>query len=72
MTPAKKAAMLKAFDAFSARISDRYAEARVCLERGEYAEAQAILAALTTSHAKTSLSLRGVLIRDGMLEDDAK
>jgi hypothetical protein len=72
MTPAKKAAMLRAFDAFSARIAERYAEARACMEREDYAGAQAILASLTTSHAKTSLSLRGVLIRDGILEDDAR
>lgn len=62
--------MLKAFDAFAARIAERYAEARVCLERGEYEKAQEILATLATSHARTSMSLRGVLIRDGVLGED--
>jgi hypothetical protein len=64
--------MLKAFDAFSKRIADAYAEARKCLAEERYEDAQAILAQLTMSHAKTSLSLRGVLIRDGVIKEDDK
>jgi hypothetical protein len=70
MNPRKKTAMLAAFDAFSARIAARYNEVRVCLENDQYEEAQAILASLATSHAKTSLSLRGVLIRDGIIKEE--
>jgi len=68
----KQEAMLKAFDAFAERIAERYAEARQCLADGKYEEAQGILAALTTSHAKTSLSLRGVLVREGVIREDDK
>lgn len=72
MNARKEEAMLKAFDAFAKRIADRYAEARICLSEGKYEEAQAILAALTTSHARTSLSLRGVLVREGVIKEDDK
>lgn len=72
MNPAKKVAMLRAYDAFTARITQRYADARACLEADDYVGAQDILASLTTSHARTSLSLRNVLIRDGLMEDDSK
>lgn len=64
--------MLRGFDRFTARIAERYDEARACLDADKYEEAQAILASLTTSHAKTSLSLRSLLIREGLLEDDSK
>jgi len=62
-------AMLMAFDAFSDRIAKRYAETRDCLAAGRYEEAQILLADLAKSHAKTSMSLRGMLIRQGLLED---
>lgn len=71
MNPQKQAAMLKAFDAFAARIAERYAEARAFLAAGKYEEAQAILAQLTMSHAKTSLSLRNVLVRDGVIKEES-
>lgn len=71
MNPVKKAAMIKAFDAFSDRIAARYAEARQCLIEGEYEKAQSILASLATSHARTSMSLRGVLVREGLMKEDA-
>lgn len=70
MNARKKAAMLKAFDAFATRIAARYADAAECLRDGRYEEAQTILAELATSHAKTSLSLRGVLIRDGVIKEE--
>lgn len=72
MNAKKRAAMLKAFHAFASRIADRYAEAEECLARGEYEEAQRILSALAVSHAKTSMSLRNVLIRDGVIGGDEK
>lgn len=72
MNARKHEAMLKAFDAFANRIAERYAEARQYLADGEFEKAQEILAALTTSHAKTSLSLRGVLVREGVIKEDDK
>jgi hypothetical protein len=61
--------MMEGFDAFVARINLRYAEARACLDRGDYVEAHRILARITQSHAKTSVSLRNVLIKQGKLEE---
>jgi hypothetical protein len=68
----KEKAMLEAFDAFTHRITLRYAEARACLVKGDYVQAQQIMARLSTSHARTSLSLRNVLIKDGLLPEDEK
>lgn len=72
MDARKKAAMMKGFEAFMDRIEARYREAYAALERGEYVEAQRILAQLAQSHARTSMSLRGVLIREGLLKEDDK
>lgn len=72
MNARKKAQLLKAFKAFSKRITDRYADAYKALDEGDYVKAQGILAELALSHAKTSLSLRGVLIRDGLLPEEEK
>jgi hypothetical protein len=72
MDKRKHEAMLKAFDAFSNRITERYAEARAYLAAGKYVEAQSVLAGLAQSHAKTSMSLRGVLVKEGLLEEDNK
>lgn len=69
MNPRKKAAMLKAFAAFSARINARYEDAAVALRDDDYKAAMAILTELSQSHAKTSLSLRNALVRAGKLED---
>jgi hypothetical protein len=62
-------AMLRTFTAFAARIAKRYDQVGDCLRAGRYEEAQILLADLAKSHAKTSMSLRGVLIRNGLLED---
>ena len=70
MNKRKHDAMLRAFDAFAGRIADRYADARKALEDGDYVKAQEILAKLGISHARTSMSLRGVLIREGLLTED--
>jgi len=72
MDKRKHEKMLVAFDAFSARIMARYAEARQALAEGDYVKAQEILAKLGISHARTSMSLRGVLVREGLLEEDNK
>lgn len=66
----RKAAMLRGFDAFMKRINARYREAYAALEKGDYVKAQQILAQLAQSHARTSMNLRGVLIREGLLEED--
>jgi hypothetical protein len=62
-------AMMSGFDKFAARMAKRYDEVRDCLNAGRYEEAQALLADIATSHARTSLSLRNVLIKDGKLTE---
>lgn len=69
MNVKNKAAMMKGFDKFAARMSKRYDEVRDCLVAGRYEEAQSLLADIATSHARTSLSLRNVLVRNGELEE---
>ena len=71
MTPENKAKMLEQFRAFADRINERYDEVYDKLERGDYIGAQTDLANLTTSHAKTSLSLRNKLVRDGFIGEDS-
>lgn len=70
MIPDKKEKMLVAFDAFAARIADKYKEARDALDKEDYIRAEEILNTLTRSHAKTTLSLHKVLIRDGVIKED--
>jgi hypothetical protein len=65
----KQQAMLRGFDKFSSRITQRYGEVRDCLAAGRYEEAQSLLADIAVSHARTSLSLRNVLVKEGLLED---
>lgn len=65
----RKAAMLARYDQFVARMTAQYAEAREALERGEYTQAHDILARMGISHARTSMSLRNVLIRSGRIQD---
>lgn len=72
MDERKEKAMLKAFDVFAERIAERYAEVRQALVEGDYVKAQVILAKLGISHARTSMSLRGLLIREGLLTEDDK
>lgn len=72
MDARKHRAMMRAFDAFIARIQGQYAEAREKLDEGDYVEAQRILARLAVSHARTSMSLRGLLIRQGLLTEEDK
>lgn len=62
--------MMKGFEAFMRRINDKYREAYAALDQDDYVKAQQILAQLAQSHARTSMNLRGVLIREGLLEED--
>lgn len=66
----KKAAMLRGFETFMLRIEARYRDAYDALENGDYVKAQQILAQLAQSHARTSLSLRSILIKEGLLRED--
>jgi len=72
MNPRKKALMMRNFKAFMKRIEGKYQEAYLALELDDYVGAQQILAQLAQSHAKTSMSLRGVLVREGLLTEDDK
>lgn len=65
-----KQAMLKGFDAFTDRIIERYKEARQALDDEDYIKAQDILASLGVSHARTSLSLRNYMVREGLLNEE--
>lgn len=69
MTPQAKAAMLAAFNDFTTRITAEYNKAAEALLMDNYAEAQKILSKLAQSHAKTSLSLRNMLVKEGLLEE---
>lgn len=69
MLPKNKAAMMKGFDQFSARMAERYAQVRSHLDEGRFEEAQALLADMAMSHARTSLSLRNVLIKNGVIQE---
>jgi hypothetical protein len=65
----KTGPMLRGFDKFSDRMAQRYSEVRDCLAAGRYEEAHVLLASIAVSHAKTSLSLRSMLIKAGKMED---
>lgn len=60
-------AMMGGFDKFMARMAKRYSEVRDCLDAERYEEAQVLLSDIAMSHAKTSLSLRNLLIRQGRI-----
>lgn len=70
MNQKKKAQMLAAFQAFAARIAGEYNNALAALQRDDYVEAHRILAGLAQSHAKTALSLRNQLVKEGLLGGD--
>lgn len=61
--------MMEAFDKFSDRMAKRYSEVRDCLAAERYEEAQSLLADIGQSHARTSLSLRNVLIKQGKVKE---
>jgi hypothetical protein len=59
--------MMGGFDKFMARMARRYSEVRDCLEAERYEEAQLLLSDIAMSHARTSLSLRNLLVRQGRI-----
>lgn len=61
--------MMAAFDKFSARITIRYGHVRDCLTANRFEEAQILLSDIAASHARTSLSLRNLLVKHGAMED---
>ena len=62
--------MLPAFDKFVAQINEAYECARERLELGDMEGCQTILARISMTHAKTSLSMRSVLIRRGLIKGE--
>lgn len=68
----RRIAMLKAFRNFTAKIATRYDQVEELLEAGDYVKAQQVLSAIAISHARTSVSLRNVLIREGLLPSEDK
>lgn len=62
--------MLPAFDKFVAKIDESYALVRQLLATGRYNEAYTMLARINGVHARTSVSLRSVCIRRGLMKDD--
>lgn len=63
----KTDAMLRGFDKFSDRMAQRYSHVRDCLAAERYEEAHMLLSDIAVSHAKTSLSLRNLLVKKGRL-----
>lgn len=66
----KHHAMMAGFDKFSIRMAKRYTEVRDCLDAERFEEAYSLLADIGISHARTSLSLRNMLVKDGKLMED--
>lgn len=64
--------MLEAFDKFKAQIDGAYIVVRALLEDGDFVQAQAVLARIGQTHAKTSLSMRNYLIKTGRLPQPKK
>lgn len=64
--------MIRMFRIFTDRIATRYEQVAELLEDGDYVKAQEILANIAISHARTSLSLRNVLVREGLLPSEDK
>lgn len=62
--------MMEGFDKFSHRMAQRYSEVRDCLSAERYEEAYSLLTDIATSHARTSLSLRNMLVKDGKFMED--
>jgi len=63
--------ILAAYDRMTAQVMDAYTAARQALVDGDLVKAQHILARIAQSHAKSSLSLRSVLIKRGLLTEDS-
>jgi hypothetical protein len=64
--------ILAAFDRMTDQVTNAYAMAREALAANELVRAQAILAQIGRSHAKSSVSLRNVLVRRGLLPGEGE
>lgn len=61
--------MIDGFDKFKASIDRAYDMARLQLESGDLVGCQLTLALIGRQHAKTSVSLRNLCIKRGLMED---
>lgn len=59
--------LVEAFDKFKIQIDDAYTVARAQLMEGDWPGAQRTLATIAQTHARTSLSLRNVLVKRGLI-----
>lgn len=64
--------MIQAFDRFKAQIDGAYIVVRNLLEEGDFVQAQAVLARIGQTHARTSLSMRNYLIKTNRLPQPKK
>ena len=62
--------LIEAYDKMTKQVMDAYAAAREALVANDLVTAQSILARIAQSHAKSSVSLRSILIRRGLLQED--
>lgn len=62
--------ILAAFDRFKQQIDDAYVVVRDQLEQFDFEGAQKTLSKITQTHARTSLSLRNVLIKRGLIKGE--
>lgn len=62
--------ILAAFDRMIKQVDNAYAAAREALANNDLVAAQDILAKIGRVHAKSSVSLRGVLIKRGLLNGE--
>jgi hypothetical protein len=70
MTKNENQRILEAFDKFKATMDESYHLVRDSLEDGRYEDAQRILARIGVTHAKTSMSMRNYLIKQGLIKGD--
>lgn len=71
-TSSGDAKMIQAFDRFKAQIDGAYIVVRNLLEEGDFVGAQAVLARIGQTHARTSLSMRNYLIKTNRLPQPKK
>lgn len=64
--------ILAAFDRMTQQVSDAYGAVRNALEADDLVSAQALLARIGRVHAKSSVSLRNVLVKRGLLDGDGE
>lgn len=62
--------IVAAFDRFKDQVDEAYDQVRAALVNNDYEGAQSILAALGQLHARTSVSMRNYLIKNGKLKGE--